>query len=118
MQGRALVIEENPYFLLSTRTVLERCRFCVSDAVTAVAALEAIESQTFDLVTLSISLPGDMNGVELARALLRRVPDLPIILMAGQDERLPRGVGDFIVVSKPPERRAVRTALIALMMAD
>jgi CheY-like chemotaxis protein len=45
-------------------------------------ALEAFRSNHYDLVITDISLPA-MSGVDLARALLRDVPTLPVIIASG-----------------------------------
>ena len=46
------------------------------------AAVENITQETFDLLLADIRMPG-ANGLEVARAARRRMPDLPILLITG-----------------------------------
>ncbi|HEY1138867.1 MAG TPA: response regulator [Lysobacter sp.] len=51
----------------------------------AQSALGLFEQRRFDCAVIDVELPGDMDGVELARRLLQLRPDLPIVLATGYD---------------------------------
>ncbi|WP_456426875.1 hybrid sensor histidine kinase/response regulator [Rhodocaloribacter sp.] len=83
--ARILVVDDER----GVRTVL--CKMLALRGHTAVEAasgaeaLALIEREAFDLVFTDQGMP-EMSGRQLARALRRRVPDLPIVLITGDTE--------------------------------
>jgi CheY-like chemotaxis protein len=64
-----------------TGEMLQQLGFEVTRAANAASALGALANgRKVDLVFSDVMMPGGMNGVELARELRRRRPDLPILL--------------------------------------
>lgn len=59
-------------------------------------------SEHADLMLTDIVMPGGMNGLELAKEVRARCPDLPIILMSGYNNvaGLLNG-SEFVVLQKP-----------------
>ncbi len=58
----------------------------VGDAAEAELALQTLETLDVHLVLMDIGLP-DMNGIEATRALKRKRPDLPVVMLTAlQDE--------------------------------
>lgn len=51
-------------------------------AATGAAALEAAQSQTFDVIVFDLGLP-DMNGFEVFQHLRRQFPTIPLLLVTG-----------------------------------
>jgi len=75
--------DEEPLVYLATRT-LERLGYRVSGFTNAAEALEAVaaNADAFDLVVTDLSMPG-MTGLDVAREVRRRRPDLPVVLASG-----------------------------------
>jgi PAS domain S-box-containing protein len=51
--------------------------------LSAAEALIALQAQTFDLVFSDVLMPGDLDGMALARQVLRDYPGLPVVLTTG-----------------------------------
>jgi CheY-like chemotaxis protein len=80
---RILVVEDDPDVARLIRRYLERAGYLVETVLSAEEALQHIEQQCPDLITLDINLPG-MDGFELAERLAAR-PDtreIPILVVS------------------------------------
>ena len=99
---RALIAEE---LRLEGFSVIEADR--ADDALTYIKAGEQV-----DLVFSDIRMPGSLNGLQLAKTLREKYPDIPVILTSGN--ALPRHVG--VVEAFVPKPYDV-TQTIALMSA-
>ena len=111
---KALVVEDDNEVAMLTASMLEGLGCSVSRAVNAPAALAALESgHAVDLVLSDIVMPGGMNGIELARELKRRHPNLPIILATGytDDARDGQAVEGLHILAKLYRRDALEAAL-------
>lgn len=67
----------------------------------AQSALGLFARRRFDCAVIDVELPGDMDGVELARRLLQMRPDLPIVLATGYDATRCPAPADIPVFQKP-----------------
>lgn len=101
VRERALVIDDNPAALLAVSELVQRMGFDVDEADGPLAAMELYASKTYDLVVSDIHMPGDIDGVQLARIIRRRNADQSIILMTGYAERLGTDAGEFVILAKP-----------------
>ena len=79
------------------------------------AALAAVECDAaIDLVISDIVMPGGMSGIDLARQLRERRPELPILLATGYSQYAPQIVDEgFVLVEKPYSRGALVAAIRA-----
>lgn len=83
-----------------------------SSCTSAEEALELLATDSFDLLFSDILMPGEMDGVALARAALERFPDLKVVLTTGfapsvsDQEDLPASV-----MKKPYRREDVAQML-------
>jgi CheY-like chemotaxis protein len=67
--------------------MLAQLGYRVTRAASASAALGALANgREVDLVFSDIMMPGDMNGVDLAREVRLRRPGLPVLLTSGYAE--------------------------------
>ncbi len=64
-------------------------------------ALQALEEEQFDLLLSDVVMPGGMGGVELARHVQRRWPDLPVLLATGYAGNLAELTPDLPRLQKP-----------------
>lgn len=113
----ALLIEDDEGVAEAGKEMLKTCGFKVLHFVTADAGWEAFQSRPFDLVLSDINLPGQMNGVDLARSIRRNRPGAPIILATGYSHLADVAEREFVVLRKPygmdQFRDAVKTVKVA-----
>lgn len=72
----------------------------VSVAASGAEALVLMETEAFDVVFTDHGMP-EMNGRQLAKALRRRFPSLPIVLLTGDTEAGKADENVNVVLSKP-----------------
>jgi len=77
-----LVVDDDNAFRVATRTLLEDERYRVSCVANGEAALDGLESESFDLV-LSDMVMGKMSGITLLKELKLRKPEMPVIMVTG-----------------------------------
>ncbi len=83
-----MLVEDNAAFREITRTVLESLNFQVIDFGTAEEALTAIGDTTpFDLLLSDVSLPGQLDGHDLAQIATSARPGLKVVLMLAHADR-------------------------------
>lgn len=81
---RILLVEDQAALREPMAELLRELGYGVETAATGPAALATIEhGATFDLVLSDIVMPGGMSGLDLARALRQRCPEMAVILMTG-----------------------------------
>lgn len=82
-----LVVEDQEWVLLVARRLLESIGYAVIPAQTAAEALERF-SAAVDLAVIDVVLR-ELDGPELATALRRRKPALPVLFVSGHDASTP-----------------------------
>jgi DNA-binding NarL/FixJ family response regulator len=94
--ARVFIVEDHPVvrkgyvaFILREPD-LEVC----GEAASAKEALELLPTANADVVVLDVSLPGGMNGIDLLRELKQLYPDLPILVVSGNEEAV---YGELVV---------------------
>jgi len=115
---RLLVVEDNEEVASSVVAMLRAAGIEIVHAVNANQALRYIETSAEppDAVLSDISMPGAMNGIDLAFELRRRQPDLPVLLTTGYADHLDEAVrGGFKVVAKPAPAGQLMDELRAAM---
>ncbi|HET8611616.1 MAG TPA: ATP-binding protein [Sphingomonas sp.] len=81
---RVLMAEDDDHVADFVGEMLHELGYEYLRAASAAEALAAIErGERFDLLLSDMVMPGDMGGLDLARELRRRRPDMPILLMTG-----------------------------------
>jgi CheY-like chemotaxis protein len=110
-----LVVEDNPDVQAVAISLLEQLNYRTVAVDSARAALDLLASgKTFDLLFTDVMLPGDLDGVQLAEAVRRDHPGLPVLLTSGYARALNRQHG-FPILRKPYQlsalAEATRTAL-------
>ncbi|MGR3793929.1 response regulator [Vannielia sp. SX4] len=84
-KGESILLAEDDEELRTTMVImLEDMGYRVEAAANAAAALEIVERGTpIDLALCDVIMPGEMNGMDLAKRLLARDPERPVLLMSG-----------------------------------
>jgi len=102
-RSRILVVEDDPDVAEVAAAVLENMGHDVEVCADATSALARIKRvQDFHLVFSDIMMPGPMNGIDLAEAIINLFPDLPVLLATGySNAALAPGALRFPVLAKP-----------------
>jgi len=110
-----LVVEDNPDVKTVATTLLEQLNYrtvAVDDAKSALDFLAA--GKPVDLVFSDVMLPGDLDGLGLAKTIGNRYPKIPVLLTSGYAKAL-SGQHGLPILRKPYQisalAEAVRTRL-------
>ena len=107
----AIVVDDNDDVRVLTGEVLADMGFRVRYASNASEAMALCEAGA-DLLVTDIVMPGAMNGVDLARIVRQRWPDMQTILMTGySDASTEAANASFRVVRKPFTQRVLLGAI-------
>jgi len=101
--GNVLLVEDDLTVAELTVQMLESIGFAVLHAKSAAAALDVLSAgRRVDIVFSDVMMPGGMNGVELAREIRKRRPELPVVLTTGYVEAARTGVTEGLEVLVKP----------------
>jgi len=112
--GTVLLVEDNPDVASVSRNLLEQLGFNVYRVADAEAALREVELNHIDLVFSDIVMPGQLDGLGLARRLRETRPDLPVLLATGYSDAAADARGDFPILRKPYEIHQLSKAIATL----
>jgi CheY-like chemotaxis protein len=109
---RILVVEDEPLILMSNVDMVEELGHEVEEASSAEDALKIMEEGPIDILLTDVGLPG-MTGMELARTVRARWPDVKIIFASGDNTaQTTSGIDDALQLSKPFTLDALKTVLM------
>jgi CheY-like chemotaxis protein len=119
-QEQVLLVEDEKVLLNIARRKLERLGYHVVAKVSGIEALKTFRAtpQNFDVVITDLTMPG-MTGVQLARELIKTIPEMPIIICTGFNEGINRkhlrdlGMQGFIM--KPYSSEKLSSAIRAVL---
>ena len=105
-----LLVEDNTEVAEVCRSYLDQLGFAVEHAASAKEALAVLGSgKPIELVFSDILMPGEMNGVELAREARRLRPSVPVVLTTGYSTSADAALREgFIVLRKPYDIAGLR----------
>jgi PAS domain S-box-containing protein len=115
-----LLVEDDADVADVSIAMLEHAGHRVERVESAAAALAALRRrQAFDLVVSDVYMSGPMNGLDLAREIRRRFPDLPVLLVTGAGDSIVEAMAEgFATLQKPFSRAALQEGVsIALAAA-
>jgi signal transduction histidine kinase/ActR/RegA family two-component response regulator len=102
-RGSVLLVEDDATVAALSGQMLENIGLVVTHVKSASDALEALSTmQVPDIVFSDVMMPGGMNGVELAREIRRRWPNLPVVLTTGYIEAARSAVMEGLEVLVKP----------------
>ena len=116
--ARVLVVDDEVEVRRALVDMLELDGHRAVECPDGMAALRALDSQTFDLVLTDLGMPG-LGGWEVARAVKQRHPGTPVGLITGWGDSVDatdaarRGID--VLLAKPFERRALQEALARVL---
>jgi two-component system NtrC family sensor kinase len=111
--GTALVVEDSPEVAEVAIAYFQQVGCMVKQVANAHEALELLANDPkIDLVFSDILMPGGMNGLELAHAIRRLYPAMPVLLATGYSDSGRDAVQQgFVVLPKPFDLAGLEQAL-------
>ncbi|WP_237885529.1 response regulator [Pseudomonas sp. PGPR40] len=102
--GLILVVEDDPLILEFLCEILQEEGFAVEPKVSADAASQFLEQHAPEvgLLLTDITMPGKLNGADLANQFGDRWPDKPIMIMSGFETPKSSGVKHPVAFIKKP----------------
>ena len=101
--GTVLLVEDNDDVAEVGAGLLRRLGYRVRSVANAQAAIAALRLDAdVDLVFSDILMPGGMNGLDLAREIGERFPDIPVLLTTGYSASAKDAVQRGLVVLQKP----------------
>ena len=99
--ARILMVEDNTEVTEVTSALIKQLGYTVRVAPDAKKALHMIDDESFDLVFSDIMMPGGMDGLELAKTILKSRPRLPVLLASGSNQLVEEAQLNFTTLQKP-----------------
>jgi len=116
--GRVLVVEDDVLVAEFAAGMLSELGFDPTVTHSAKEALERLSGeQRPALIFSDIVMPGGISGLELARKVRQRFPELPILLTTGYSEQV-AGAHGFPILQKPYELSSLADALSKLLKQE
>ncbi len=118
-KGLVLVVEDNTEVGEVSTLMLEQLGYHVVRADRPAAAFDILARRDdIVLVFSDIVMPGDMDGLALARTMRERYPRLPVLLATGYSSAAERVGHEFPIIRKPYDYNALGAAMkVALARA-
>ena len=108
-----MVVEDDLTVADLTTEMLKVAGYAVFHVKSAAAALEALAGGSrVDVVFSDVMMPGGMNGVDLAREIRRRWPDLPVVLTTGYIEVARTAMSEGLEVLVKPYQLEALSAIL------
>lgn len=111
--GTILLVEDNPDVAGATSIMLEELGYSVRWASNAAAALEELDRENIDVILSDIVMPGEIDGLGLARAVTESHPDVPIVLSTGYSDVSTEAAREFPILRKPFQVKELNQILTA-----
>jgi two-component system, NtrC family, sensor kinase len=115
-QGAVLIVEDDARVAEVSAALVQQIGYrtiVTADAREALAAL--VREKDIVLVFSDIVMPGNMDGLQLARTVRERHPNVPVLLTSGYARMAEAAAGELPILRKPYElsalTRAVRGAI-------
>ncbi|HEY1263633.1 MAG TPA: response regulator [Terriglobales bacterium] len=111
-----LVVEDEVLVRLDIAAYLRSAGFRVLEAGNAYEAIQLLGAdQTIDLVFSDVSMPGSLNGIDLARWIRHKRKGVHVILTSGTANNVQLASRDNVVVPKPYQPRDVEVSIRRLL---
>ncbi|HNH09687.1 MAG TPA: response regulator, partial [Leptospiraceae bacterium] len=104
-RGSVLIVDDEPSVLEIASSILAESGYIVMKAESAQEALSILSEKDADIVITDIIMPGEINGLELARIIRKEKPYIRIILTSGYPGDLRKkensDLSEFTFIAKP-----------------
>ena len=82
---RILLVDDHPSVGEGTKTMIEQdTEMKVTVVLSAMEALEAVDSEPFDIILCDLNMPG-INGLELTKRLIQQDPECRVLIYTGYE---------------------------------
>jgi two-component system NtrC family sensor kinase len=111
--GRVLLVEDNVEIGNAVSAVLREMGYAVRHVANADEGFTVLQHDAaFDLLLTDIVMPGSMSGLDLARAVGRHHPGVPVLLMSGYSAEAEKAAAEgYRILSKPFRPEALADAI-------
>lgn len=105
-----LLVEDEVLIRLASADLLRNAGYSVLEASNAAEALVLLDSDhPFDAVVTDVRMPGEMDGVALARLIKAGRPSLPVVLVSGHLDPADSDVADYFFRKPYAAERLIET---------
>lgn len=112
---RALVVDDEPFIRFDLMNSLERAGYDVEGAASAAEAITVLErDRAIRVVFTDIMMPGDFDGLSLARVIRHRWPPTLIVICSANLEQQRIDLADIHMLNKPYFQEDLSLLLSAL----
>ncbi|MBV9418875.1 MAG: PAS domain S-box protein [Alphaproteobacteria bacterium] len=116
--GTVLIVEDNAQVAEVSTKLFEQLGYSVVIAERPSEAIKRLEaSQGISLVFSDIVMPGDIDGLALARCIRDKRPTLPILLATGYSAAAERAGAQFPILRKPYDLNTLAEAVRSVVSA-
>ena len=116
--GRILIVEDDGFVAELAADMLGELGFETTITHSAKEALERLSGEHRPtLIFTDVVMPGGISGIELARKVRSRFPELPILLTTGYSEYV-GAEHEFPVIQKPYEMESLAAAVSKVLKVD
>ncbi|HWN06573.1 MAG TPA: ATP-binding protein [Steroidobacteraceae bacterium] len=111
--GEVLLVEDDPGVADLTIEMLKASGYTVIHVESAASALDTLANgRGIDVVFSDVMMPGGMSGVELAREIRKRWPELPVVLTTGYIEAARTAMAEGLEVLVKPYQLEALSAIL------
>ncbi len=115
MKRTCLIVDDEPAIRAYLAAIFRRERYLTVEAENAVQALRMVRKLNggLNLIVSDVTMPGDMDGFDLAYAVRNEFPAIPVVLVSGfaDSGAAKQGRADFPFLSKPFTPQELLTAV-------
>lgn len=113
---KVLVVEDEPLVRKIATKMFDNLGHTIREAANADEALSILLEYEADIVFSDISMPGPLNGIQLAEILAQQYPDIKVILTTGYlDKNLAkRAMSTASIIQKPYKLQDLRNGICNL----
>jgi two-component system NtrC family sensor kinase len=111
-KGTVLIVEDDAMVADVSAALVQQIGYRTLMAASAREALDMLTREAdIVLVFSDIVMPGNMDGVQLARTVRERFPQVPVLLTSGYARVAEGAAGEFSILRKPYELSALSRAV-------
>jgi PAS domain S-box-containing protein len=111
-KGTVLIVEDDAMVADVSAALVQQIGYRTLVAASAREALDMLTREAdIVLVFSDIVMPGNMDGVQLARTVRERFPQVPVLLTSGYARVAEGAAGEFSILRKPYELSALSRAV-------
>jgi PAS domain S-box-containing protein len=118
-RGEILLVEDDVTVADLTTEMLKAAGYAVIHVKSAAAALDTLaDGRGIDVVLSDVMMPGGMNGVDLAREIRKRLPNLLVVLTTGYIEAARTAMAEGLEVLVKPYQLEALSAILESYMSE